>query len=79
MDMFAVRYCSKNNTAFGEMGVEGGMGEALEALLRARARDTFSATVRSAPEEVRRGVGARQQYHIQQQHHGQHQQQHVLY
>jgi hypothetical protein len=53
IDKFSERYCKSANPA------EGGVYSALEALLRARVRDTFKITMRSAPENIKRQVAHR--------------------
>jgi hypothetical protein len=57
IDKFSERYCKSANPA--ETGIEGGVYNALEQLLRTRVRDTFKVTMRSAPENIKRQVAHR--------------------
>ncbi|KAH7388766.1 hypothetical protein BKA66DRAFT_415042 [Pyrenochaeta sp. MPI-SDFR-AT-0127] len=59
IDKFSERYCKTANPA--ETGIDGGVYDALEALLRTRVRDTFRVTMRSAPEDVKRQIANRTQ------------------
>jgi hypothetical protein len=59
IDKFSERYCKSGNAA--DTGIEGGVYSALEQLLRTRVRDTFKATMKTAPEEVKRQVASRTQ------------------
>lgn len=59
IDKFSERYCKTANPA--ETGIDGGVYDALEALLRTRVRDTFKITMRTAPEDVKRQIASRTQ------------------
>ncbi|KAH4986608.1 hypothetical protein HBI76_112060 [Parastagonospora nodorum] len=59
IDKFSERYCKSANPT--ETGIEGGVYNALEQLLRTRVRDTFKITMRTAPEDVKRQVASRSQ------------------
>ncbi|KAH7095816.1 hypothetical protein FB567DRAFT_432091 [Paraphoma chrysanthemicola] len=62
IDKFSERYCKTANPA--ETGIEGGVYNALEQLLRTRVRDTFKVTMRTAPEDVKRQVASRSQNRV---------------
>jgi hypothetical protein len=62
IDKFSERYCKTANPV--ETGIEGGVYNALEQLLRTRVRDTFKVTMRTAPEDVKRQVASRSQNRV---------------
>ncbi|KAF1911831.1 hypothetical protein BDU57DRAFT_460470 [Ampelomyces quisqualis] len=62
IDKFSERYCKAANTA--DTGIESGVYGALEQLLRTRVRDTFKATMRTAPEDIKRQVASRSQNRV---------------
>ncbi|KAF1995849.1 Zn-II 2Cys6 regulatory protein [Amniculicola lignicola CBS 123094] len=63
IDQFSERYCKSANAA--ETGIDASVYISLESLLRTRVRDTFKATMKTAPEDVKRQIASRTQLQLQ--------------